>query len=678
VARHGIGHRQPVTVQAVSENRWPRIGRRLDERPDTAINPVRVCLYDLSMILATLVAAVGLGIAAQVIAERFQVPAILPLLILGILCGPSALQLFDPSSLGDVLEVLIHLGVAIILFEGGLTLDPKRLLEVGGPVRNLLTIGTAVTTVGAGAAAHYGLDLPWSTAILFGAIVSVTGPTVIVPLLRHMIAPRQVKTVLLTEGLLIDPIGAVLAYFVLQWMERAGFPMRELVGQLAELSLTGLVLGFAAGALAKLVVRTRLVAGELRNLSILALLMVCFQVAEHQAPQSGILAAVVMGITMSAADLPDLVSVKAFKGQLTTLVISSLFILLAGKLDLTEVINLGWKGPAVVGAVILLVRPAAVLFSVWPNHMPLKDRSVLALTAPRGIVAAAVASLAAHRMADLQLPGASSLEGLVYLTILITGAWSTAMAVVLPRVLGYVNDPSRRRAVLVGANKLTDLLAHQLQRDQRTVVVVDAVPWRLESFKDKGFHTVTGDARDAATYEQAGVERDTIVVAATPNDELNLLVADLVHAEFGVEHPVAALGHVPEDFRTRSRAWLDLLTGAEVDVGSWLSRLERGDASLVEVATSSEERRSRLRELRKEHPAGWVRLMAWSGGQPAFDGETSDAVVLLATDGPALAAIQNLADGEPTASGPSTAAPPAAVKEMVKDPPENALGNDSG
>jgi NhaP-type Na+/H+ or K+/H+ antiporter len=192
------------------------------------------------------------------------------------------------------------------------------------------------------------------------------------------------------------------------------------------------------------VVRTRLVAGELRNLSILALLMVCFQVAEHQAPQSGILAAVVMGITMSAADLPDLVSVKAFKGQLTTLVISSLFILLAGKLDLTEVINLGWKGPAVVGAVILLVRPAAVLFSVWPNHMPLKDRSVLALTAPRGIVAAAVASLAAHRMADLQLPGASSLEGLVYLTILITGAWSTAMAVVLPRVLGYVNDPSRR------------------------------------------------------------------------------------------------------------------------------------------------------------------------------------------------------------------------------------------
>jgi hypothetical protein len=281
-------------------------------------------------------------------------------------------------------------------------------------------------------------------------------------------------------------------------------------------------------------------------------------------------------------------------------------------------------------------------------------------------------------MADLQLPGASSLEGLVYLTILITGAWSTVMAVVLPRALGYVNDPSRRRAVLVGANKLTELLAHQLQRNQRAVVVVDAVPWRLESFKTKGFQTVTGDARDAATYEQAGVERDTVVVAATPNDELNLLVADLVHAEFGVEHPVAALGHVPEDFRTRSRAWLDLLTGAEVDVGSWLSRLERGDASVVEVRLASDERRGQLRELRKEHPAGWVRLMSWTAEQPAFDGESADAVVLLATDGPALAALRRFAEDHLDGGEASTPQAPADVQEPHPSPPGGPSQANSG
>lgn len=609
------------------------------------------------MILTTLVAAVGLGIAAQIVAERFQVPAILPLLVLGILFGPSAIYLFDPASLGDVLEVLIHLGVAIILFEGGLTLDPRRLLEVSGPVRNLLTVGAAVTTVGAGTAAHYGLGMPWSTAVLFGAIVSVTGPTVIVPLLRHMIAPRQVKTVLLTEGLLIDPIGAVLAYLVLQWIERAGFPMRDLLSQLTVLGLTGLVLGFAAGALAKLIVRTRLVAGELRNLSILALLMVCYQVAEAQAHQSGILAAVVMGITMSAADLPDLVSVKAFKGQLTTLVISSLFILLAGQLDIAEVVELGWQGLAVVAAVILVVRPLAVMASVFSVHMPFKDRLVLSLTAPRGIVAAAVASLAAHRMSA----GGSSLEGLVYLTILVTGAWSTLMAVVLPRVLGYASDPNRRRAVIVGANKLTAILAHELRRDQRTVVVVDAVGWRLEPFRSEGFQTVTGDAREATTYEEAGVERDTIVITATTNDELNLLVADLVHSEFGVEHPVVALNHAPDDFGTRSRAWLDLLGETEIDLGGWLRRLERGEAQVVEVDVAEDERRLALREVQKEHGPTVVRLLSFSGELPLFSTGEADTAVVLAAQGPALESVRQLTTPTGSPEGESTPSTPQPV-----------------
>ena len=600
------------------------------------------------MILTTLVAAVALGIAAQIVAERFQVPAILPLLILGILCGPAGLALFAPEALGpELLTALVHLGVAIILFEGGLTLDPRRLFEVGGPVRNLLTIGVVVTGVGAAVAAHLVLGMPWPMASLFGAIMTVTGPTVIVPLLRHLIAPREVKTVLLSEGLLIDPIGAVLAYFVLHWTERAGIPMRELLTELTVITLTGIILGFAAGALAKLVVRTRLVSGELRNLTILAILMVCYELAEHQAPQAGILAAMVMGFTMSAAELPDLVSVKAFKGQLTTLVISMLFILLAGDLNLGAMLDLGWKGPTVIALLIVIVRPLSVAASVWPSQLAWKERLVVGLTAPRGIVAAAVASLAAQHMVARGVEGAQALEGLVYLGILMTVIWSTVMAIGLPRVLGYASDPARLRAVFVGANAMTELLAQGLKKSGRTVVAIDGVSWRLDPLRASGVSTVCGDARDSTTYEEAGVERDSLVIAATTNDELNLLVADLVHSEFGVEHPVVALQVPPEDVGRRSRAWMDLFGGQGVDVARWIRRLESERAVTVEVDLAEDGMAHNMRELAREFEQQILPLVAWHDGDPSFrvsldSPEPGTTLVLLVEKGPALERLEEM------------------------------------
>jgi NhaP-type Na+/H+ or K+/H+ antiporter len=569
----------------------------------------------MDLILSTIVVATAVGIGAQIIADRFQLPAILPLLVLGILLGPAGIGLFEPHSLGGVLEVAIHLGVAIILFEGGLSLEADRLLKVGAPVRNLLTIGVVVTGLGCAALAHGLLGLSWGASALFGAIMTVTGPTVIVPLLRHMIAPKAVKTILLSEGLIIDPIGAVLAYIVLQWIVRAGIPARELGGDLLLLVASGTILGFAAGALARLVLRTRLVGGELRNLSVLALLLLCYVVSERQAHQSGILAAVVMGFTLSASELPDLVSLKAFKGQLTTLIISVLFVLLAGQLRLESIFGLGWQSLLVVAGIVLVVRPLSVLLSVHPSHLPWRGRTVVALTAPRGIVAAAVASLAAREMETLGISGAGTLEGLVYLTIMVTGAWATVVALVVPWLLGYTSDPARRRVVLVGANALSEQIALLLQRAQRTTVVVDAASWRLDRFRDMGIMTVCGDAREAATYEDAGVERDSTVVALTTNDELNLLVAELVRDEFGVEHPIVALQRPPEDLGRRSRAWVDLLGGGSIDVPGWVRMLENEEASLLELDSTDEASLPHLREVEREHRRRILRLGTWVGDQ---------------------------------------------------------------
>ena len=589
-------------------------------------------------VITTLVAAVALGIAGQVVAERFQIPAILPLLLLGIALGPSGLAFFDPDALGPVLAAFIHLGVAIILFEGGLSLDPQRVAKVGAPVRNLLTIGVVITGVGSAWLAHQILGMPWSAAALFGAVMTVTGPTVIMPLLRHMIAPREVKTILLSEGLIVDPIGAVLAYMVLQWIIRAGIPLRELAVGLGSVAAAGVVLGFAAGALAKIILSSRFVSGELRNLSILALLMVCYLAAERQAHQSGVLAAVVMGVTISASELPDLVSVKAFKGQLTTLVISMLFILLAGQLDIASILDLGWGGLAVAAGLIVLVRPVSVALSIWPSHLDWRGRVMIAATAPRGIVAAAVASLAAREMAVQGLSGGSTMESLTYVAILVTGAWSTGAALALPRPLGFTRDPARRRAVLVGANPLTLELAKHLVEARRTTVIVDGVSWRLDRFRTAGISAIHGDARDSSTYEEAGVERDSLVVAATTNDELNLLVAELVRAEFGVEHPVVALQAPPDELGRRSRAWIDLLGGRSIDIPHWIRRLDNGTSQSISIDPGEREAAARLREVEQAFERDVLRLLGLRDGEPVLAVSDDrldqlDALTVLVGDG---------------------------------------------
>ncbi|HVS02778.1 MAG TPA: cation:proton antiporter [Thermoanaerobaculia bacterium] len=626
------------------------------------------------MILPAIVIAIVLGIAAQVVAERLRLPAILPLLLFGMLAGPQALGWFDPRHLGEGLEVLVHLAVAVILFEGGLSLNMKQLSRVGGAVRNLLTVGALVTTIGAAWLAHLAVGLDWPTAVLFGAIVMVTGPTVIGPLLRHMVAPRRLKTILTSEGLIIDAIGATAAYLALQWVERAGMPVALLVTEVVKVALVGVVVGFVAGSFARFATRSRIFGVEIRNLAILSILLLAYLAAEGQARQSGILTAVVMGITMSAAPLPDIGRIRMFKGQLTILLISFVFVLLAARLDLRAMVGLGGRGLAVVAGLIFVVRPLSVFLSVTPRQLPFRERLALALTAPRGIVAAAVASLSALSLSAAGMPGASRLEALVYVVILATGVWATLMALVLPRLLGYVDDPSRRRAVVMGAHGFTLALARVLKRSGRSVVALDAVPWRLERFRDAGFFTVVGDARDASSYEEAGLERDSILVAATTNDELNLLVAELAHTEFGVEHPVVALQEPPESFGTHSRAWAELLGGRGIDVGAWTRRLEEDQVELLDVPLREDEQTVlALRDAHRRWPDGVVLLCGWRGQDIAFriDPErltSFDSATLLVTRGEVLDLLRkHLAPrdrvGTPAAAaegtGDETAATPA-------------------
>ena len=623
-------------------------------------------------ILETVVGAIFIGILAQVLASRYKLPAILPLLLFGMAAGPFGLKLLQPGALGHGLEVIIHLGVAVILFEGGLSIDPRQLRQVSVPVRNLLTLGTAVTGIGASCLAYLLTDVSWGTAALFGAIVTVTGPTVIAPLLRHMVAPKKVRTILVTEGLMIDAIGAVLAYLVLLWIGSAGLDLRSLAMKLLTLSATGAILGFAAGSLAVMVIRYRHMSDELRNLVILALLLGGFMVAEHQAPQSGILASVVMGLTVSAAHTPNLSQLKEFKGQLTVLLISVLFVLLSGQLDLDAVFRLGFEGVLVVAGLILVVRPLSVFLSIPPSHLDLKQRTLLALTAPRGIVAAAVASLSAIQLRDAgRSDDAAILEGLVYLVIVVTCTWATVMAGLLPRWLGYLDDPTRRRVILVGASPLAGALARTFGAEGFTPVVIDSALSKLAPFRDRKLLAIGGDARESSTYERAGVERDSDVLALTPNDELNLIIAELVREEFGVEHPVVVLQQPSAEFGDQRRAWIDLLGHQQFDVKRWNRRLEDGEAGIetVEIAGGDDAQHA-FRSLLLERPEDLVMVCRWEDGRPRFEsseGDTDDLgrVSLLCAAGakPELDALVHRPAPDPV---------PASEEEEAEDSPESS------
>lgn len=583
------------------------------------------------MLVQTIVAATFLGVFAQVSAHRFKLPAILPLLLTGMVCGPAGLRLFEPAELGHGLEVIIHLGIAVILFEGGLSLDLHQLRQHAAALGKLLSLGVAITGAGAAWLAHGATGMSWPTAALFGAIVTVTGPTVIAPLLRHLIAPKEVRTVLLTEGLMVDPIGALLAYLVLQWIERSGLALRPLFLDIVSLVAVGGGVGFVGGSLAALAVRGRFLPAELRNLFTLALLWGTFLAAEHQAPQSGILASLVMGLTVAASRLPDVSPLRAFKEQLTVLVISVLFILLSGRLDLGAIADLGLGGAAVVAGLVLAVRPLAVALSLR-GAFGWRELTMLSLTAPRGIVAAAVASLAAIQLRD---GGATAdarlLEGLVYLVILATCVWATLAASFLPRLLGYTDDPGRRRIVLVGAHPLAAALGERLATGGYSVAVVDAVAPKLQAFAGSRLAAVWGDARDAATYDRAGLERDGMVVAMTLNDDLNVLAAELVRDEFAVEHPAIVLKRLHSDFGALRRAWMDLVGGEEIDLGRWNEALAEGRASVGDWQPAEDG--PELAELCQRRPGEVVVLCAWRAGRPSFTGERAkdDRLTLLAT-----------------------------------------------
>jgi Trk K+ transport system NAD-binding subunit len=372
--------------------------------------------------------------------------------------------------------------------------------------------------------------------VLFGALVSVTGPTVINPLLRRAAVTQRLKTILMAEGVLIDAVGAVLAVVVLEALvtqilpwEGAGVWLLRVGGG----TLIGLVGGWLLARGLRIVGRE--FTAELTRLSALGGALAIYVVAETISAEAGIAAAAAAGLIVGNARFPHDEQVHHFKGDLTMLGIGVIFILLAARLRFDYLLQIGWGGVATVIALMVIVRPACVFLSTIGMRLSLREKLFLAAVGPRGIVAASFTTFAALRLEDAGYAGGQTLTGLVFMVIIGTVVVQSFATPWLAKVLGV----QPMLTLIVGADAIGRELARHLQAQNQEVVLIDRDPDSAALAREQELTVILGDATQIQTLRKAGIERARSVVATTSSDKANLLVCQIAKSNFGIDQLVA-------------------------------------------------------------------------------------------------------------------------------------------
>lgn len=536
-------------------------------------------------ILIVIALAVLLGVAGQALASLTRMPAIVFLLLIGVAAGPFGLGVVRPDDLADGLPVLTAACVAVILFEGGLTLRPRVLGEGKVPARRLVTGGAAITLGGTAVLARLVVNLPWPQAVLFGSLVVVTGPTVIAPILRRVPLRPRLHAVLKSESILIDPVGVFAAALALQYAAGAAeqpVGWLDAVAGFARRAGVGAAVGTAAGGLGALLARLPFLArsgnDQLVTLGALGLALGAYALADHVQSEAGVMAVIVAGLILATVRVPHRDQLEKFKDTLTTLGVSVLFILLAANLNLNLLARAGWREAALVAGVLLLVRPACVFLSTIRTGLDWREKAYLSLVAPRGILAAAMASYCAGELRDRGLPGANRIELLAFLTISVTVAVQGGWAAPLARLL-RVRAERPRGVLVVGLNERSLTLARELAGRGTTVAFADTNPASGDAARAEGFHTHTLDATDPATYDRPELAGFGFVVAATSNDAVNTLACAAAVGPNSRRVAAAVLSRPRSD--SGIRAMPTDLPHREV-----VRLLKAGELSVVQVALS--------------------------------------------------------------------------------------------
>lgn len=527
-----------------------------------------------------MVIAVIAGISAQVLAEFLKVPSIVFLLVIGILLGSDGLRVLHPHELGMGLEVIVALTVAVILFEGGLNLELHELGKVSGSLRNLVTLGTLITLIGGGMAAHWLGEFPWAIAFLYASLVVVTGPTVISPLLKHVKVDRQVATLLEGEGVLIDPVGAILAVVVLDTILNADTdPIEAFIGLILRLGIGGGI-GVAGGWLMGWILKeAKFLSEDLKTLVVLAGLWGLFGVAQTIRSEAGLMATVMAGIVLRASSVPEERLLRRFKGQLTILGVSVLFILLSADLSIASLFALGWGSLFTVLALMFLVRPLNIWVCTWNSDLNWRQKLFLCWIAPRGIVSASVASLFAILLTQRGINGGDAIKALVFLTIMLTVFLQGLTARWVASWLQITSDDATG-AMIIGCNPLSLLIARLLQEQGESVVLIDTDAEACRKAEEENLRVFLSSGLDHDVLEEAGLDSMGTFLAMTSNGEVNLVVAQRAAEEFRPPRVLAVFPRDPEAGTQNNNTKVNQAFIPQFPLKTWNQYLSEGQIKL--------------------------------------------------------------------------------------------------
>ena len=490
----------------------------------------------------TLAIALAAGVLAQSVSRQIRIPGIVLLLMTGILLGPEVTSWIDPHALGDGLFGIVDFGIAIILFEGGLNLEWSRLKRQEAAIRRLITVGALITLIAATLLARFALTWTWDLAVLFGSLVIVTGPTVVGPLLRDLRLHPRLRTILEAEGVLIDPVGALLAASALQVVTAPAVGTLASQAALVAASLGfGLAAGIGGGLLLVTTLRYRLlVAGGYEHIFTLAMVFLLFEACGTVVAESGLMAVTVAGVVVGNLETRLGDGLREFKDRLTVLLVGLLFVLLAANVSLDDVRALGLPALIVVGGLIIIVRPLSVWFATRSLSLSANERWYISAIAPRGIVAAAVTSITAITLENQGIVGGEALKALVFLVIAATVLTSGLIAWPLAVILG-VKLPKRDRVAILGARGLALALADQLRAADIPIVFIESDPKRSRVAEEAGYPIVYGDPLDESTMMRARPELVGKVIALTSNEHFNSVFVRQALDNFDVPRGLVAM-----------------------------------------------------------------------------------------------------------------------------------------
>jgi len=582
----------------------------------------------VSSLLPAVAAILVLGLVVQLIARRLQVPSVVFYLAVGVILGPEVLGVVTLETFGEGLETIVGLSVAIIVFDGAFALKFDHIREAETTALRLVTVGAVVMFVGTAAAVRFLEGTEWEIALVVGALLVATGPTVITPILEVVRVREHVAAALETEGIINDVTAAIAAVVIFETLLLDDLGVPATVFSFLERFGVGVAAGLLATLIIYFLLESDLTPGnelQAARFLILSAAIGSFALAEAVAAEAGIAAAATAGVALGNLDLDHHEEMEEFGRNATLIVLSFVFISLAALIDLGAIARLGVGGLLLVAVVMLVLRPVVALFAtVGVERFTRPERLYLAAVGPRGIIPASVATLFAI---ELELAGSIEagqvLLGTVFIVILATVAIEAGLA----RQIGDILGVTPMRILIVGGGRVGRALAQRLEDRGEFVVIVEDDERETERRQSEGFTVHNGDGTETETLREAGIDEAKMVVAATGDDDVNLLVCQLATSKFGVESVYARVNS-PENvdaFDSLDVTAIDasMATAFAIDneierpaIAHWMNQLGDGH-DVQEIAVTAENLAGRtIEEVNADIPDGVI------VGVISHDGET--------------------------------------------------------